>query len=173
RIVKENCNGCGIKCWRGAFRCGKCRFALAFACLTLLHSTLHKIDEHMLNLTYQDDKEQSYCDICEQERDPSLWYYYCSICDTSAHLKCILGEFSFLKDGSIVPFYYYKNNRDLKFFRKVDGYPEFVMSDLSITLGGWSLEEMLNDLRYTISTQEMSPREEIKSFVSLMTKAIL
>ncbi|TYI78477.1 hypothetical protein E1A91_D06G215000v1 [Gossypium mustelinum] len=121
---KENCNGCGIKCYRGAFRCGKCRFTLDFACLTLPHSALHKIDEHMLNLTCHDDKEQSYCDICEQERDPSLWYYSCSICDTSAHLKCVLGEFSFLKDGSIVPFYYYKHNRDLKFFRKVEGYPE-------------------------------------------------
>ncbi|MBA0778554.1 hypothetical protein Gotri_006405, partial [Gossypium trilobum] len=69
----ENCNGCGIKCWRGAFRCGKCRFTLNFGWLTLSHSALHKIDEHMLNLTYHDDKEQSYCDICEQERDPSLW----------------------------------------------------------------------------------------------------
>ncbi|MFQ6644140.1 hypothetical protein Gotur_017557 [Gossypium turneri] len=103
---KENCNGCGIKCWLGAFRCGKCRFALNFACLTLPHSALHKIDEHMLNRTYHEDKEQSYCDICEQERNPSLCYYSCSICDTSAHLKCVLGEFSFLKDGSIVPFYY-------------------------------------------------------------------
>ncbi|MBA0569086.1 hypothetical protein Golob_006543 [Gossypium lobatum] len=78
----------------------------------------------MLNLTYHDDKEQSYCDICEQEKDPSHWYYSCSICDSSAHLKCVFGEFSFLKDGSIVPFYYYKHNHDLKFFRKVEGYFE-------------------------------------------------
>ncbi|XP_016747524.2 uncharacterized protein [Gossypium hirsutum] len=87
------CNGCGNRCSPGAFKCGKCKFALDFGCLTLPHSALHKIDEHMLNLTYHDDKEQSYCDICEQERDPSRWYYSCSICDTSAHLKCVLGKF--------------------------------------------------------------------------------
>ncbi|PPR88313.1 hypothetical protein GOBAR_AA32372 [Gossypium barbadense] len=68
------CNGCGNRCSPGAFKCGKCKFALDFGCLTLPHSALHKIDEHMLNLTYHDDKEQSYCDICEQERDPSRWY---------------------------------------------------------------------------------------------------
>ncbi|KAG8490275.1 hypothetical protein CXB51_015602 [Gossypium anomalum] len=116
------CNGCGNRCWSGAFRCGKCRFALDFGCLTLPHSVLHKIDEHKLNRTYHDDKEQSYCDICEQKGYPSLWYYFCSICDTSAHLKCVIGEFPFLKDGSIVPSYYYSHNHDLKFFRKVEGY---------------------------------------------------
>ncbi|KAK8350346.1 hypothetical protein V6Z11_A06G204900 [Gossypium hirsutum] len=104
------CNGCGNRCSPGAFKCGKCKFALDFGCLTLPHSALHKIDEHMLNLTYHDDKEQSYCDICEQERDPSRWYYSCSICDTSAHLK--------------LPSYYYRHNHDLKFYRKAEGYLE-------------------------------------------------
>ncbi|MFQ6654137.1 hypothetical protein Gotur_025230 [Gossypium turneri] len=96
---EEKCNGCGAYIDEGAFRCGKCRFDLDFGCLTLPHSTLHKIDEHKLKLTYHDDKEQSYCDICEQYRDPSLWYYSCSICDTSAHIECVLGQFPFLKDG--------------------------------------------------------------------------
>ncbi|MFQ6666689.1 hypothetical protein Gotur_032960 [Gossypium turneri] len=88
--------------------------------------SLHKIDEHKLKLTYHDDKEQSYCDICEQYRDPSLWYYSCSICDTSAHPECVLGQFPFLKDGSIIPSYFYRkhHHHDLKFFRKVKGYPE-------------------------------------------------
>ncbi|TYH14334.1 hypothetical protein ES288_A06G212000v1 [Gossypium darwinii] len=114
-----------LRCQLGAFRCGKCKFVLDFRCLTVPHLALHKIDEHMLNLTYHDDKEQSYCDICEQERDPSFWYYSCSICDTSAHFKCVLGEFPFLKDGSIVPYYYcHKDKHTLNFFRKVKGYPE-------------------------------------------------
>ncbi|MFQ6644147.1 hypothetical protein Gotur_017556 [Gossypium turneri] len=99
----EKCNGCGNRCRNGAFRCGKCRFALDFGCLTLPHSALHKIDGHKLKLTYHDDKEQSYCDICEQYRDPSLWYYSCSICDTSAHIKCVLGQFPFIKDGVTFP----------------------------------------------------------------------
>ncbi|MFQ6644095.1 hypothetical protein Gotur_017717 [Gossypium turneri] len=122
----EKCNGCGKWCWTSAFRCGKCRFSLDFGCLTLPHSVLHKIDEHKLKLTYHDDKEQSYCDICEQYKDPSLWYYSCSICDTSAHPECVLGQFPFLKDGSIMPSYFYRNHHhhDLKFFRKVEGFPE-------------------------------------------------
>ncbi|PPS07308.1 hypothetical protein GOBAR_AA13342 [Gossypium barbadense] len=119
---REKCNGCGNDCWHGAFRCGKCRFALDFRCLTLPHSALHKIDEHMLNLTYDDDKEQCYCDICEQERDPNFWYYSCSICNTSAHPKCVLGEFPFLKDGMKWPYVDHPHHHDLKFFRNVESY---------------------------------------------------
>ncbi|TYI23994.1 hypothetical protein ES332_A06G202800v1 [Gossypium tomentosum] len=118
----EKCNGCGNDCWHGAFRCGKCRFALDFRGLTLPHSALHKIDEHMLNLTYDDDKEQCYCDICEQERDPNFWYYSCSICNTSAHPKCVLGEFPFLKDGMKWPYVDHPHRHDLKFFRNVESY---------------------------------------------------
>ncbi|KAH1055332.1 hypothetical protein J1N35_033397 [Gossypium stocksii] len=121
---KEKCNGCGIRCWRGAFRCGKCRFVLDFACLALPHSALHKIDEHMLNPTYDDDKEQSYCDICEQERDPTLWHYSCSVCDTSAHPKCVLGQFSFLNDGITWADVDHLHTHHLKFFRKAKGYLE-------------------------------------------------
>ncbi|XP_040966218.1 uncharacterized protein [Gossypium hirsutum] len=121
----EKCNGCGNRCWNGEFRCGKCRFAVDFGCLALPHSALHKIDEHKLKLTYHDDKEQSYCDICEQYRDPSLWYYSCSICDTSAHIECVLGQFPFLKDGVTYPFHYHNHHHALKFFRKVEGFPEF------------------------------------------------
>ncbi|PPD73803.1 hypothetical protein GOBAR_DD29260 [Gossypium barbadense] len=120
---REKCNGCGANINKGAFRCGKCRFALDFGCLTLPHSALHKIDEHKLKLTYHDDKEQSYCDICEQYRDPSLWYYSCSVCDTSAHPKCVLGNFPFLKDG-VTASYYHNHHHYLKFFRKVEGFPE-------------------------------------------------
>ncbi|TYI78455.1 hypothetical protein E1A91_D06G213100v1 [Gossypium mustelinum] len=93
--LREKCNGCGKTNWNGAFRCGKCRFTLDFGCLTLPHSALHKIDEHKLKLTYHDDKEQSYCDICEQYRDPSLWkvegYPECSYCGKLCQeeiLKC-------------------------------------------------------------------------------------
>ncbi|KAK8293730.1 hypothetical protein V6Z11_D06G208800 [Gossypium hirsutum] len=103
---KEKCNGCGERCRNGAFR------------------SLHKIDEHKLKLTYHDDKEQSYCDICEQYRDPSLWYYSCSICDTSAHIEYVLGQLPFLKDGVTFPPHYYDHHHALKFFRKVEGFPE-------------------------------------------------
>ncbi|TYH14302.1 hypothetical protein ES288_A06G209100v1 [Gossypium darwinii] len=102
---KEKCNDCGNSCGHGAFR------------------SHHKVDEHMLKLTYDVDKEQSCCDICEQKRYPSLWYYSCSICDTSAHLKYVLGQFPFLGDGSRWP-YKRSHNHDLYCFRKAEGYPK-------------------------------------------------
>ncbi|KAK5826589.1 hypothetical protein PVK06_021515 [Gossypium arboreum] len=105
---EEKCNGCGADSDYG----------------TLPHSALHKIDEHMLKLTYDDDKEQSYCDICERKRDPRLWYYSCSMCDTTAHPKCVLGKFPFVKDGVTFPSYKHNHRHELKFFRKAKGYPE-------------------------------------------------
>ncbi|KAK5826597.1 hypothetical protein PVK06_021523 [Gossypium arboreum] len=49
---EKYCNGCGKRCQLGAFRCGKCKIVLDFGCLTVPHLAVHKIDEHMLNLTY-------------------------------------------------------------------------------------------------------------------------
>ncbi|KAE8723663.1 hypothetical protein F3Y22_tig00012104pilonHSYRG00084 [Hibiscus syriacus] len=73
---RERCNGCGADPGEeGAFRCGKCSFALDFKCLSLPQSAVHKIDQHQLNLTYHDDNDYSkhlHCDICEVKRDPSL-----------------------------------------------------------------------------------------------------
>ncbi|KAL4366686.1 hypothetical protein GQ457_05G032600 [Hibiscus cannabinus] len=121
----ERCNGCG-KSGRKyrSFRCGECSFVLDFACLSLPRSVLHKSDQHMLNLTYRDDNDYSkhrYCDICEGKRDPSLWYYSCSICDTSAHPDCVLGRHPSLKDGIKFSSWHIHGN-DLLFFRKAEGY---------------------------------------------------
>ncbi|KAE8686302.1 hypothetical protein F3Y22_tig00111069pilonHSYRG00028 [Hibiscus syriacus] len=125
---RERCNGCGNNhSPYGAFKCGKCSFVLDFKCLTLPHSVLHKFDQHKLNLSYHDDNDYSKhlrCDICEEKRDPSLWYYHCSICDTSAHPNCILGEFPFLKDGITLPsFLNPRHHHDLQFLRKAEDYP--------------------------------------------------
>ncbi|KAE8723669.1 hypothetical protein F3Y22_tig00012104pilonHSYRG00093 [Hibiscus syriacus] len=75
---RERCNGCGADPGPyGAFKCGKCSFALDFKCLSLPQSAVHKIDQHQLNLTYHDDNDYSkhlHCDICEVKRDPSLCF---------------------------------------------------------------------------------------------------
>ncbi|KAE8689577.1 hypothetical protein F3Y22_tig00110933pilonHSYRG00120 [Hibiscus syriacus] len=127
KCKQKKCNGCGSGWhWVGAFRCGKCSFALDFGCVTLPHSAPHKSDEHMLYLTYHNDNDypnHRYCDICEGERDPSLWYYHCSICDTSAHPDCVLGNRPFVKNGATM-WYYGRHDHELGFFRKATGYPE-------------------------------------------------
>ncbi|KAE8728211.1 hypothetical protein F3Y22_tig00004777pilonHSYRG00020 [Hibiscus syriacus] len=129
KCKKKPCNGCGNDWHRnGAFRCGKCSFALDFRCVTLPHSTRHKSDEHILYLNSHDDNDypnHCYCDICEEKRNPSLQYYHCPKCDTSAHVNCVLGKFSFLKDGTRLSDYYINpHDHDLIFLQKIEGYPE-------------------------------------------------
>ncbi|XVF84435.1 hypothetical protein PTKIN_Ptkin17bG0036600 [Pterospermum kingtungense] len=100
---KEQCSTCGDEMDR-AFRCKNCNFALNCVCIRLPTTAQHKCDEHLLELTYDDDNtysECNYCDICEERRDPNLWFYHCSTCDTSAHVNCVLGEYPFIKLGSI------------------------------------------------------------------------
>ncbi|XVF83469.1 hypothetical protein PTKIN_Ptkin16aG0489400 [Pterospermum kingtungense] len=121
---KALCNACGDSSnW--PFRCKGCNFALHIRCLTLPLTAQHKSDEHPYKLTYHDNKnypESNYCDICEEERNPTHWFYHCAICDTSAHPKCALGKYSFFKQGSI----YTKGDHPhpLTFVKKDHHYPE-------------------------------------------------
>ncbi|XVF83025.1 hypothetical protein PTKIN_Ptkin16aG0099400 [Pterospermum kingtungense] len=124
---QKQCNGCGVGNRYGAFRCRKCSFALDFACLTLPHAFQHKCDPHLLQLTHvdeNDDVEQHYCDICEEKRDPTHWYYHRSRCDSYAHPECVLGKFPFIKDGITWPYTRHPHGHNLTFVRNVDGYPE-------------------------------------------------
>ena len=105
------CNGCGGSgTCRGAFKCRDCSSAFDFACITLPETTRHKCDKHSLTLAFHeenDDPEQHCCHVCEQDRDPKLWFYHCAICDNAAHPKCILGELPFVKMGvSVAPYSY-------------------------------------------------------------------
>jgi hypothetical protein len=53
------------------FVCTYCDFALGFECATLLLVARHKVDNHLLKLTYNVEArcEECYCLICEKERD--------------------------------------------------------------------------------------------------------
>uniref|UniRef100_A0A2N9FDZ5 Phorbol-ester/DAG-type domain-containing protein n=1 Tax=Fagus sylvatica TaxID=28930 RepID=A0A2N9FDZ5_FAGSY len=72
-----------------------CEFALDFKCATLPLTTRYKQHEHPFTLycTPEDDSGEYYCDICEEERDPKHWFYYCADCNYPAHLQCILGKY--------------------------------------------------------------------------------
>ncbi|GLT96251.1 hypothetical protein SLE2022_138920 [Rubroshorea leprosula] len=91
---------------KGAFICRlkECNhFTLDYTRLTLPNTARYKNDEHTLVLTYRDDihhhSDQCVCDVCEESRDPNEWFYYCGICDNSAHFLCVLGKNPFLKLG--------------------------------------------------------------------------
>ncbi|XVF43544.1 hypothetical protein PTKIN_Ptkin02bG0048200 [Pterospermum kingtungense] len=71
-------------------------FALCLYCLELLCTTRHKRDEHLLTLIYHDNDDTysrcHFCDICEEERNPNIWFDYSAIGDNFVHLKCVLGR---------------------------------------------------------------------------------
>ena len=89
----QNCSCCDSKTYP-IFRCTTCEFALDFKCATLPLTARYKQHEHLFTLCYtaEDDSGEYYCDICEDERDPKHWFYYCVDCSYPAHTKCILGK---------------------------------------------------------------------------------
>ncbi|KAL4309090.1 hypothetical protein GQ457_01G034720 [Hibiscus cannabinus] len=98
------CNACGLYNGQGLFRCKECDLSLDLKCFSLPITVEDKCDGHLLSLTRHDNNsysESHYCDICEESRDPKLWFYHCATCGTSAHVKCIHGDYPFMKLGSI------------------------------------------------------------------------
>ncbi|GLT35261.1 hypothetical protein SLA2020_097290 [Shorea laevis] len=115
RDHKGQCSGCGEEMGNyGGYKCTlaeeekNCKFfALDYRCLTLPLTAEHRFHHHPLKLTYQDpykddgDPFQHLCEICEDRRDPKLWFYRCDECDFDAHPDCVLGEYPFIKRGGI------------------------------------------------------------------------
>ncbi|KAF3942576.1 hypothetical protein CMV_030779 [Castanea mollissima] len=89
----QKCSSCNFESYR-VFRCSTCEFVLDFKCATLPQATWYNQHEHPFNLCYtpEDDSGEYYCDICEEERDPKQWFYYCAECNFPAHRDCILGK---------------------------------------------------------------------------------
>ncbi|XP_052482368.1 uncharacterized protein LOC105782350 [Gossypium raimondii] len=121
------CSSCGRDLSYGASRCKDCNFHLCHLCALRPTRVRHKCDQHILALTYDkvnDYTKYHYCDICEKERDPKHWFYYCETCDTSVHVDCVLGKYSFIKLGST----YNEGNHEhpLTFVKKIHYYPECV-----------------------------------------------
>ena len=90
---EQRCISCGYK-RNIIFCCATCEFALDFKCTTLPQTTRYKQREHPFTFSYTaaDDSGKYYCDICEEERNPNHWFYYCADCTYPAHPKCILGN---------------------------------------------------------------------------------
>ncbi|MFQ6661551.1 hypothetical protein Gotur_029674 [Gossypium turneri] len=89
--------------WDVAYRCmRRCDFSLDVGCATLPLTAWYKYDRHALTLTFSDDSEPSqlYCDLCEEEREPKDWFYYCADCDNSLHLNCAIGDLPYMKLGN-------------------------------------------------------------------------
>ncbi|KAB1213394.1 hypothetical protein CJ030_MR5G003536 [Morella rubra] len=99
-VPDRRCNAC-LKFATYTFACYDCKFAACVVCATLPFVVTHRYDTHHLTLTYkaEDDSGEYYCQICEEERDPNTWFYYCKECDFAAHPMCVLGNYPYLKFG--------------------------------------------------------------------------
>ncbi|OMO66519.1 Zinc finger, PHD-type [Corchorus capsularis] len=109
---RGDCRGCPEKGISPAYRCTKrCDFAVDVRCLTLPETAKYKYDRHPLTLAYYDksDPKQIYCDVWEEERDSSNWFYHCARCDNSLHQECALGQLPFIQIGSTCKLYRHKH----------------------------------------------------------------
>ncbi|MFQ6627904.1 hypothetical protein Gotur_008187, partial [Gossypium turneri] len=123
---RGGCVACGKHNIKGLLRCKDCDFSLDYKCFSLPITSQHKSDEHLLSLTYHDDNSYSesyFCDVCEERRDPNLWFYHCAICDTSAHVKCVLGRHPFFKPGNIIKVRKDIHEHPLTVVKKIYYYP--------------------------------------------------
>ncbi|XP_076910711.1 uncharacterized protein LOC143568437 [Bidens hawaiensis] len=92
-LVDIYCKACGY--WIpsvGGFHCPSCDFYLHANCALLLPRRIrHKYDKHQLSLTYNPVENHSsryFCDICEDELNPTKWFYHCRTCASSMHGAC-------------------------------------------------------------------------------------
>jgi hypothetical protein len=96
------CNSCeGPKGKNRVFVCKECDFALGFECATLPLKVKYEHDPHLLSLTYiaKNDYEEYYCLICEEEINKNHWLYCCEKCDFTAHPRCVIGRYPYIRYG--------------------------------------------------------------------------
>ncbi|CAH2069300.1 unnamed protein product [Thlaspi arvense] len=88
------CSGCNLE-ESYVLRCivYGCGFVLGFACATLPQVVKHRVDDHPLSLCYGEKASGKYwCDICEKETNPEIWFYTCKDHRDSLHTMCVLGD---------------------------------------------------------------------------------
>lgn len=74
------------------FCCEDCKFNLHIECASLPQTFRHRYDQHPLILKYTPfgiKPEEYYCEICEEEMNTKLWFYYCADCNYAFHSKCL------------------------------------------------------------------------------------
>ncbi|KAD2806134.1 hypothetical protein E3N88_39511 [Mikania micrantha] len=90
-----DCRICGGYIWEEDFTysCKNCdKFHIHPWCALLTpETTRHRCDKHPMKLSYfpiENHKTEYFCEICEEELNPQLPFYYCSECMQSMHIAC-------------------------------------------------------------------------------------
>jgi hypothetical protein len=100
-LYSDRCGSCSSE-GRIFFRCAMkdCEFTMDFKCATLPRTIRYGPYKQPFILSYKDKDSSTneyFCDICEKERDPKHWFYYCAELNFPAHPDCILGKRSYMK----------------------------------------------------------------------------
>ncbi|XP_073126259.1 uncharacterized protein [Henckelia pumila] len=114
-IFRTNITSCcsKIKVYNYTYHCSVCKVSIHIDCARLPETVTHEFDEHPLTLTFTSSSssinnsthDHHLCEVCEEEDiDPKYWFYHCSQCDQSFHVKCIpsTGEYSGIKFGGTI-----------------------------------------------------------------------
>ncbi|XP_023637171.1 uncharacterized protein LOC17881262 isoform X2 [Capsella rubella] len=83
-----------------------CGYVLCFHCATLPQVVKHRVDDHPLLLFYGEEAKGKYwCDICEKEMYPKIWFYTSKDDRASLHTQCVMGDFSGIMPGTTIKFF--------------------------------------------------------------------
>ncbi|XP_023634243.1 uncharacterized protein LOC17878385 [Capsella rubella] len=103
----KRCQACNVETKDNILSCTVCDdYALCMGCATLPRKVKHRCDDHFLSLCQGVGNASGgnlWCDICETKTDPNVCYYTCEACGLSLHLKCVLGDFYYMKVGGTEP----------------------------------------------------------------------
>ncbi|XP_021297008.1 uncharacterized protein LOC110426178 [Herrania umbratica] len=89
------CNECSQDCGGPFYRCLECAINFHLDCVPIPHIVKSRRHIHLLIIKdsfVEDDSEESYCDICEEERCRDDYVYCCEECNGlfAAHIECVL-----------------------------------------------------------------------------------
>ncbi|XP_038690832.1 uncharacterized protein LOC119989403 [Tripterygium wilfordii] len=137
----SKCTSCGKEDDCYLLRCKEqCPFALDYGCATLPRTVKYEYDDHYLVLSYQGDGNSNlhddsngypYCDICQKDRDPDLWFYGCPNyleCPNYIHPDCVHGDYPYLKLGTSIKDPYLHEHELFFIVRDKDFLPCFLCS---------------------------------------------
>ncbi|KAF8058375.1 hypothetical protein N665_1247s0005 [Sinapis alba] len=85
------CSICGRETLR-TLNCIECGFFLCFYCATFPYKVRYEHDEHFLTLSYQENENLNWCEVCEETLDSNKWLYTCNECGVAFHILCLLGK---------------------------------------------------------------------------------
>ncbi|KAI8002907.1 hypothetical protein LOK49_LG08G03402 [Camellia lanceoleosa] len=87
------CDACGETSKEEVYYlCRGCKIQFHVGCALLPFCFKHEIHRHPLHLTFlneDDGTDEYYCDVCEDNRNPSHMMYYCEECNFTCHLSCM------------------------------------------------------------------------------------